>query len=59
MEAKVPSAQPKVRISEEKAKEKTVFLLLFRAKVLSATAKGTNPAADNTDLYGYGVCPGC
>jgi hypothetical protein len=35
----------KVRISERKAKEKAIFLLLFRAKVPSATVKGTNKRA--------------
>jgi hypothetical protein len=40
-------AAAKVRISERKTKEKRFFLLLFRAEVPSATAKGTNKRAKN------------
>jgi hypothetical protein len=45
----------KVRISKRKAKEKTFFLSLSRAKVLSAQPKGTNKLVKNVDAATQGA----
>lgn len=45
----------KVRISEQTAKEKCVFLLFFRAKVPSTVAKGTNDLSISHQFPNYFV----
>jgi hypothetical protein len=45
----------KVRISEQTAKEKCVFLLFFRAKVPSTVAKGTNNLSISHQFPNYFV----
>ena len=45
--------QPKVQISERKAKKNSSFCFLFQARVLSATAKGTKKMIKSTKRHGF------